>query len=80
MDEAEVKIFIDEDSESFKLDGEREYSLLGGGEAPSSSLILRSYSQCGVRADAFALLKMLAKSWYSSGTAERSGLSLAKAA
>ena len=60
--------------------GEREYSLLGGGEVPSSSSILRSYSQCRVRTDAFALLKMSAKSWYSLGTTERSGLSLAKAA
>ena len=53
-------------------EGEREYVVLRGGEAPSSSLIFRLCSQCGASIDALLLLKTSAKLWYSGGTLERS--------
>ena len=44
------------------LEGEREYVVLRGGEAPSSSSIFRLCSRCRASIDALLLLKTLAKS------------------
>src|SRR5258708_32630502 len=48
--------------------GESEYIGPWNGFAPSSRLILRSYSQCGASALAFSPEKTLQNSWYSWGT------------
>ena len=42
--------------------GEREYIVLRGGEAPSSSSIFRLCLQCGASVDTLLLLKTLVKS------------------
>src|SRR6266581_2352901 len=51
---------------------DREYKVPNGGCMPSSSLIFRSYSQCGTRVLALLLLNTLANLWYAVGTVERS--------